>query len=912
MTLTKRLFILLMVVVCCFSAVFPSAHSAYCLVITIDPIGLTYSGVVSSEGKDANHKEFGWLHFSELGKYAWKNNKDAYKSALNATTNRKSTLKNFYTNNLGLGSCFNGEGWGNPDALPFTFPAYHAEWNDGAASGEDSDRPGGNISLSIDRKRANRINDTVVNGLNSCLSFIIQNCYTDAPSVTEFEMLGVELAIRSEQLFWTGSADSLKPAGTDVLVTFGPATESGGNDWGLPLKNYIKVTIAGESREFCYNCPKGYVPSPYAHGWERKPTISSGDYYDQLFTIEETGGGYDKGEDYIAFLRDQGDAAWIDWTLVVLQGNYHFDVSGVTVEDLADFEDPSWFVKLIGEFFQWAIESITNALALKKFENFMLIKGEVETDWIYGMFPKKWLRPALLLYVASLAIAISLIGFSVLKILWKRQLSTINVGEKIAMQEDLKSLIVTLFLFFAFIPIFIFLAGLNVTIVDLFESTISSTSFTGLIHVSYTNFGSIALAIAELILKIYFNVFYIVRGVTITALIGIAPLAIYSISLGGKFAGVFTAYFKELISQIFLQSVHAMMAAFFFNTLSFDALTIFQKIVLLYAFLPITKFVKTKIFQLSEGPASQVGMTGVKTATGLASGAIKGATSFNPGRSGGKGDGERGRGGAEKSDGVLSSAIDRNATTERKKDGHLDMKDSLGHENWNTKEGSSGAFRKDTPTPNYIRDADRISGGKFVKGMGGAALTAAKSGLYAGSAIANAGMGLGMGMLGEDPSKYMEQAGANLGKAAHTQGLAVKQTYDASSNLLKYSLAKDGGRHQYIREAEDAGIIGIRQTGGAMTYGINYRNANDHHKSVYEDIKKAYTADSDGKFTKQQEAAQKHYRDNYGITQVRMDSVNGKKMQIDLDSAAMEAHRMSDTNPFAGMKTFNWREEKDS
>ena len=74
--------------------------------------------------------------------------------------------------------------------------------------------------------------------------------------------------------------------------------------------------------------------------------------------------------------------------------------------------------------------------------------------------------------------------------------------------ESIKNLIVTLFLFFAFIPIFVFLAGLNAALVRLFGSSVILFSMSNLVTINYVSFGAIIMAVAELVLRIYFNFFY--------------------------------------------------------------------------------------------------------------------------------------------------------------------------------------------------------------------------------------------------------------------------------------------------------------------------------------------------------------------------------------------------------------------
>lgn len=94
---------------------------------------------------------------------------------------------------------------------------------------------------------------------------------------------------------------------------------------------------------------------------------------------------------------------------------------------------------------------------------------------------------------------------------------------------------------------------------------------------------------------------------------------------------------KELLSNVFVQSIHALMIAFFTSVSAISGLRTFESLVVLYSFIPLTKFVKQNVFQSGEGIT---GMAGGLTSglTGAASGFAAGAAS------GGGGGGSSSRG----------------------------------------------------------------------------------------------------------------------------------------------------------------------------------------------------------------------------------------------------------------------------
>ena len=202
-----------------------------------------------------------------------------------------------------------------------------------------------------------------------------------------------------------------------------------------------------------------------------------------------------------------------------------------------------------------------------------------------------------------------------------------NIGEKISVQEGFKNLFLTAFLLVAFSLIFYGMLRVNSSLVNVFgKSSQFSSYIESTESINSGMVGTILISIAFLVLNIYFNFFYVLRAVTIALLFAIAPLCIYTLSLGGKYLQIFATYMKELVSNIFIQSFHALLVAFFTSITSATKLRTFEVLVVFASFIPLTNFIK-QLFGMGGGITDTADkLTGIGSAViGGAVGGVIGA-----------------------------------------------------------------------------------------------------------------------------------------------------------------------------------------------------------------------------------------------------------------------------------------------
>lgn len=559
----------------------------------------------------------------------------------------------------------------NDKELLFTFPGFHTK-------GIATHKLNANGS---DELLAERINNTVLGGLNSAIDFICEQTDSSRTNSKEIRNLAAILANKvptNKEGTSSGSA-SFTWGGSTISVNYGNSTlpssaniEEKNIPKGFTPNDYVEITVNGKSACFVYQAWKGYKYPGYSDSSNNNHVDEEVDPYARDVT----------GNDWYQDVGKNG-VSKIGWDALVLQAHYNKDVCGVEFSNLGTILPTNALISAVASLCDSVITGIRSFLGLYALDELMLNKGTRGLAYSMGLFPNGWVGPIYLMFIVCLMLAWGVMGFAVIRIFMKRSLATINVGEKINIMNELKNLAVCCFMLGAFPLIFNMLARINYSLVALFGS---STEFTEVIKSFYTlsqaNFGSIIACFMGLALQIYFNFFYILRAITIAILYGIAPLAIYTIVLGGKNAKVFGAWSKELLSNIFVQSIHALMIAFFTSVSAVSGLKTFESIVVLYSFIPLTKFVKQNVFQASDGIGgmaaglSDMARGGAQAAVGAATGGGGGGSSSGGSSNGGAG-GQGGAGGSFGGSGGASTGILADRMAQSKTPGQRNVMNSF-------------------------------------------------------------------------------------------------------------------------------------------------------------------------------------------------------------------------------------------
>lgn len=287
-------------------------------------------------------------------------------------------------------------------------------------------------------------------------------------------------------------------------------------------------------------------------------------------------------------------ASTTGWTEIVASANGLYYNEEVTYSEIDKVTKPGLIEQELTEMGANLLNGVRSMLNLKTMDEMMFNTGKWAADSWYGIAPLRWIDSAIVLFYINLFLAVIVLGGSIITLLMKRNLATINPSVRVSLIDGFKNIVITGFvLAFAFPAISIF-ASLNESLVAVFASG-SIYNELGMSNI-LTGYGlpGIVLDFFFLLAEVYYNAIYILRGVAVCLLIGIAPLMIVGLAYGKVTRSFFTNWLKELIGNITIQAFHALFLTFFgFYGSYAGSGGMFEQFVLVIALIPMSKLFKS-------------------------------------------------------------------------------------------------------------------------------------------------------------------------------------------------------------------------------------------------------------------------------------------------------------------------------
>ena len=254
---------------------------------------------------------------------------------------------------------------------------------------------------------------------------------------------------------------------------------------------------------------------------------------------------------------DTLDTTYITWQHLFLQASIYY-AEGITYANQADIYHIEGMESSVTQFFQKLLDGVSGFVNIYSMEELIFNKGvRGSKAFFMGTFSKSYEQYLLNMFLIFAAISVSLVFFVVVRMIFKRQLSTANAFERASFADSVKDLLISLFFMsFSWGAIKLLLI-LNYQFVDIFSTLVGSKTLQR-IAAGGILIGNIVVKFTYFILEIYINYVYIIRGLVIAALIIVAPLFIIAFNFGQKGKQMFWAWLRELTGSIFLQSLHAL------------------------------------------------------------------------------------------------------------------------------------------------------------------------------------------------------------------------------------------------------------------------------------------------------------------------------------------------------------------
>lgn len=701
------------------SVINSSAHNAYFLSVTIDENNFKYMPTIVFEENDwvaNNHRE---TDIGDFTSSTVESNGSVKRFVVPEITydgsNKMSEtdIKTAYENIIKFGDGDKG--------LAFTFPGLHSR------------------GFAVERRHANGtdeemaffVSDYLVGGLNDTISWMVGKAggYKNFTS-QEMKLFSASLANRADEVVSRGAGSKTVKLGSSTF-TIKKATDvkkAQPVEGRTQLGDYVSI-VAPDGEE-------KYALAKVNKGYQQRNDIS---------------------DEYKAGLLKYKDPQYLNWQYIVLQANYSADVNNITFSSVNDIVKPGTLEVAISQFFSAVLGGLRNFLGLYPMDDVLLNGGTRDAGYYYGVMPNGWMNSANLLNFICQIIAWLIMGFAFVRMLYKRQLSTMNIGERVSLMEGIKDIFITCFLLAGFGLVFHTMLRLNYALVDIFEASSEfSTSIGTANNISAGIFASIIINFAFFFINAYFNVAYVLRGFTVAMLYALAPLAIVTISFGGKYKSIFSNFSKELIANVFLQTFHAMCVAFFTSITSTNQLRTFELLTVLMAFIPLTNFVRQNILGLPGGIVDQAsGIVSMGAGLGMGAMGIGGKLSSKAKSGSGGGGGNSSSNIGTGINPNISRNINSNAPTSNSSLGS--MRDSvagtpqMSNSNLKGKDGLTSKGLSDGKNPISTSGTSKhvgSAGGTGLRGIASAGGNLAKG-------IASAGASIGFGAIGD--KRRMEQ-----------------------------------------------------------------------------------------------------------------------------------------------------------
>lgn len=463
--------------------------------------------------------------------------------------------------------------------LPYSFPGNHVGISWVGAVMRQSDEEARNATAQ-DEAQAYFVGDQLASGFNRLLTIAYNAEHPGNSNVT-----GDQLHATAQKI-------------AQMSVAGGSASFGTGNN---------KVTITQLSERAAFeahpNINKGFY---------KTFKITGGDYVETVTLPVAVNKGYDDGANakmksaientpYHTSGKHKFDVYALTWENMVMQAGNNAS-NGIYVTDVQDLNPPGALESMILGLFSPIEGAIRSMLGLVPISDLVFNLGVQSESTIWGTIPQSMGPVADFIYMISLILAL-LVGLgSFVSLVIKSNLSVMNPQMRVDIKDGFMTIIGAMFILVTFKPMWNSMMRLNYYLVDFFFAMTNNTIDLRGAFALGNGFAAIILAIAFLVVEIWFNFYYITRSITILVLYMFAPLMIISISYGGQHKRIFENWAKEITGALFTQSIQAAVLGVLTIGISRGlASSAIWQYVILISIIPLSNLIREGILGLGGG-----------------------------------------------------------------------------------------------------------------------------------------------------------------------------------------------------------------------------------------------------------------------------------------------------------------------
>lgn len=596
------------------------SSNAALLTFTIDDVvgkykfinGLDNSEYKTKPAKMAEFKKFGRHHnntiFGAGVKTFWNDNKAiAYSS---------DKIKEFMESR-GLIASLTLTG---QEDFTYTFPAKPLVHNNSIRSASD-----------YERNLVKQMGSDLTSGLNRAMNMIKpSNGYKDAQHYLSYAERLTQMAFNAAN----GNGGKVSDTFDGKTVTVASAGVKKLNGYN---NKYVNITVDNKHEEFLFEHDTQYRLVSDKYGTEIYDASKKHDLKDFKYVKTPDGKTYQIINDGLgewfkswtsiyknydnAWYKENEIATSINWKHVVLQSEINL-MNGLTGSATIVESKSNPLTKAIVGALDALLDGVKKLVKIPNLSDLVYNRGTRAitegSDFYLGAFKTAWLPTIFDFFIFFQILAGLMVFVGLAKMLFLRNLATVNPAIRVSLKEEFMYLILTGLL--ASTIWFI------IKIMLVFNANLASLIGAKTGYMSIESAGNIDNPISAVIMRwawfgisLYVYITYVLRSINIAFLSTTAPIFAASMSLGVKFRGMFGNWMRELTSNIFLQTFHA---GIFVLLVKFQAhLDIFESLIMAYSIIPLTEVLRSLFMSgKTVGTAHKIGNTGASIGKGAMAG----------------------------------------------------------------------------------------------------------------------------------------------------------------------------------------------------------------------------------------------------------------------------------------------------
>ena len=366
---------------------------------------------------------------------------------------------------------------------------------------------------------------------------------------------------------------------------------------GVQYLNIKEATI------YPYAAPKGFTEITEPNG-----TVFS----HRIFT---------EGGNEFKYVTDQGEVNWISIHMLSMYANTVYKHYNVSVSTYVEPES-NVISTIIAKMFNGILWGIRSILRLSEIDVLVFNLGARGTiAGNFGLMSETWWNVVLQYQLIFQAIAWVILVCGFIKTLIRLNLSTVNPQTRMSVYDTIQKFIVVGIGLVILVPAVQFLLECNDVIVELFASQIETSSLN--MPVVTNVLVQFIVGMVWITLLLYINFIYVMRSITVALLIASGPFFISTIAFSNGKSSLFTSWVKELLANIFVQSIHAFVLSFLVQLLTTGSFL--ETIAIAISIVPLTETFRALIFGSAGASTSQMASTAAGAVKKVGNAAVKGA-----------------------------------------------------------------------------------------------------------------------------------------------------------------------------------------------------------------------------------------------------------------------------------------------